>query len=80
MVSNQDKAWWCKHGEELERVFLDRKFDRVKIKRNPDKDGEILLLGNLVLLLGHAVVTDREGDWRAWVGLGAAAGLGRPKR
>jgi len=40
MVSNQDKAWWCKHGEELERVFLDRRFDRVKIKRNPDKDGD----------------------------------------
>ncbi len=38
--------------------------------------GEILLLGNIVLLLGHAVVTDRPHDWRCWFGLGAAAGLG----
>jgi hypothetical protein len=38
--------------------------------------GEILLLGNIVLLLGHAVVTDRPHDRRAWLGLGAAAGLG----
>lgn len=38
--------------------------------------GEILLLGNLVLLTGHAAVTDRAHDWRAWAALGAAAGLG----
>jgi len=38
--------------------------------------GEILLLGNLVLLWGHAVLTERADDWRAWLGLGAAAGLG----
>ncbi len=38
--------------------------------------GEILLLGNLVLLWGHAVATSRSSDWRAWLGLGAAAGLG----
>jgi 4-amino-4-deoxy-L-arabinose transferase-like glycosyltransferase len=38
--------------------------------------GEILLLGNLVLLTAHAVATDRPDDWRAWAGLGAAAGLG----
>ena len=38
--------------------------------------GEVLLLGNLVLLLGHAVATDRPDDWRAWAGLGVAAGLG----
>ena len=38
--------------------------------------GEILLLGNLILLSGHAVLTDRPADWRAWFMLGAAAGLG----
>lgn len=39
--------------------------------------GEILLLGNIVLLLGHAAAgTDRPHNWRAWLGLGAAAGLG----
>jgi hypothetical protein len=38
--------------------------------------GEILLLGNLVLLLGHAAVTDRNRDWRVWAGLGAAGGVG----
>jgi 4-amino-4-deoxy-L-arabinose transferase-like glycosyltransferase len=38
--------------------------------------GEILLLGNLLLLLGHAVATDRTHDWRVWAGLGATAGLG----
>ena len=39
MVSNQDKDWWCKHGEGLEYEFLERSFDRVKVERNPDKDG-----------------------------------------
>lgn len=38
MVSNQDKDWWCKHGEGLEYEFLERSFDRVKVERNPDKD------------------------------------------
>jgi 4-amino-4-deoxy-L-arabinose transferase-like glycosyltransferase len=38
--------------------------------------GEILLLGNVMLLLGHTLATDRPNDWRAWLGLGAAAGLG----
>ncbi len=38
--------------------------------------GEVLLLGNLVLLLGHAAMTDRTDDWRVWAGLGASAGLG----
>lgn len=38
--------------------------------------GEVLLLGNAALLLGHAVLTDRSADWRAWAGLGVAAGLG----
>ena len=38
--------------------------------------GEVLLLGNLILLCGHAVITDRPEDWRAWLGLGAAGGLG----
>jgi 4-amino-4-deoxy-L-arabinose transferase-like glycosyltransferase len=38
--------------------------------------GEVLVLGNLILLSGHAVITDRGNDWRAWLGLGAAGGLG----
>lgn len=38
--------------------------------------GEILLLGNLVLLWGHRAATERPDDWRLWARLGAAAGLG----
>lgn len=38
--------------------------------------GEILLLGNLALWLGHTAAAGRLDDWRIWLGLGAAAGLG----
>ncbi len=38
--------------------------------------GEIVLLGNLIFLLGHAVISERPEDWRLWVLLGVAAGLG----
>lgn len=37
--------------------------------------GRILLLGNLTLLRGHAMITDRPRDWRAWLGLGAPGNL-----
>lgn len=38
--------------------------------------GEILLLGNLLLLLGHALATGSSRELQIWFGLGAAAGLG----
>jgi len=38
MQSNEDKDWWCKHGEALEGEFLRRAFHRALIERNPDKD------------------------------------------
>jgi len=38
--------------------------------------GEVLLLGNLVLLLGHDLAEGRRESWYRWLALGAAAGIG----
>jgi len=38
--------------------------------------GETLLLGNIVLLLGHVLIEGKSSRWYHWLTLGAAAGIG----